>query len=305
MDELISIDHLGSTMGREIEKSDEFASFGAIHLNITNLENSTLFWTRIVGMKLLRTSDRMAEFGTETQTLVVVHESANTPFQKGYSGLYHFAIHAPNKEEFASMIYRLESNNYPYSPVDHTMSQSIYLDDPDGINIEFTLETPHRFKRMITQGGFGIEDSEGNIKSASSSLDVNEVMKNLVSADTSKIISKDTSIGHIHLYANNIQTLSSFYRDAGFIPFNNLAQYMFVDFGMGGSYKHRIAMNSWHGINKPLAPKDSAGLRHFHIIFKNNEKLDQSLKNVFKFEEKDGGYWFYDPTGNNVFLTKD
>ena len=303
MGEFSSIAHEHSNTDEENNNSSEFASFGAIHLNNTSLEKSTLFWTKMVGMKLRKASDDVAEFGTETQTLVVVHQTAKTRFQKGYSGLYHFAIHAPNKASFASMLHRLVVKNYPYSPVDHTMSKSIYLDDPDGINIEFTFETPERFKRVVTDGGLGIEDSEGNIRSASAHLDVNEVLKDLVDKDANKLISKNTYLGHIHLYANNVENSNAFYKKIGFIPFNYLPQFMYADLGAGGAYQHRIVMNSWHGMSKPMAPSGSAGMRHFHLKYKTKEKLSEALTHAPTYEEKESGYWLYDPTGNTVLLT--
>ncbi|MFK7970138.1 MAG: VOC family protein [Bacteroidia bacterium] len=285
------------------DNSSEFASFGAIHLNITNLERSTHFWTKIVGMKLRKDSGDVAEFGTETHTLVVLHQTAKTPYKKGYSGLYHFAIHAPNAAEFASMVNRLNVNRYPYSPVDHTMSKSIYLDDPDGINVEFTLETPERFKRVITAGGLGMEGADGVIRSASERLDLNEVMKALEDKNVDRVISKDSYIGHVHLYANNVQNSNTFYKKMGYFEANYLPQYMFADLGAGGNYTHRIVMNSWHGTNKPLAPKESAGLRHFQINYKSQEKLSEAVGNVANCEEKDDGFWLLDPTGNKIFLT--
>lgn len=303
IDGFASIAHIISDMNKEQQTSEKFASFGAIHLNITNLEKSTRFWTEIVGMKLRSTSGNTAELGSDVNTLVVLHETAKKKFQKGYSGLYHVAIHAPNIQEFASMVYRLALNKYPFSPVDHTMSKSVYLDDPDGINIEFTLETPERFKRVVTDRGLSIEDVNGNIRSASDRLDLDAVMSHLGSPNIDKVISNETYIGHLHLYANNVAKSNSFYQKMGFESFNNLPQFMYADVGAGGSYKHRIAMNSWHGMNKPLAPSDSAGMRHFNIIFNNKEKFNMALNNLTGVETKDDGNWFLDPTGNKICLS--
>lgn len=280
----------------------EFATYGAIHLNNTNLQKSTQFWTKIVGMKLRKNSEKSAEFGTENKTLVVVHQTAKTKYKKGYSGLYHFAIHAPNAAEFASMMNRLNTYKYPYSPIDHTMSKSMYLDDPDGINIEFTLETPERFKRVVTAGGLKIEGTDGIIRSASDRLDVNTVMKELKDTNINKIISDESYLGHIHLYANNVAKSNDFYQQLGYIPFNNLPQFMYADLGAGGEYQHRIVMNSWHGQNKPLAPEGSAGMRHFQIDFKNDKKFIKALNNISDYKEKEGNYWLTDPTGNKIIL---
>lgn len=282
-------------------KTPEFASFGAIHMNITNLKQTTEFWTKIVGMKLRKVSDTMAEFGTDSKTLVVVHEKAKTKFQKGYSGLYHVAIHAPNKAAFASMVNRVLQQKYPCSPVDHTMSKSLYLDDPDGINIEFTLETPERFKRVVTDRGIGMEGTDGVIRSAGAQLDLNAVLSELKDSDINKPVHNDTYIGHLHLYANNVKKSDDFYKKLGFIQFNFMPQFKYADVGAGGDYQHRIAMNAWHGDSRPMAPEGSAGMRHFQINL-SKEKLDQALINVPNYEEKDGGYWFVDPTGNTVFV---
>lgn len=303
MDGFSALANAFSNANSESENSDKFATFGAVHLNNTNIEKSTHFWTKIVGMKLRKTAGNVAEFGTETETLVVVHETAKTGFKKGYSGLYHLAIHVPNSEEFASMINRLTVNNYPYSPVDHTMSKSIYLDDPDGINVEFALETPERFKRVITQGGIRMEDTDGTIRSASDYLDVNAIIKQLINKDVNKIISSETYIGHLHLYANNVDNSNTFYKKLGFKQFNYLPQYMYADVGAGGPYQHRIAMNSWHGQNRPLAPSNSAGMRHFQINFNSKSILEEALNSVSNYEKKDGGYWVVDPTGNKIYLT--
>lgn len=293
---------LGNT-NEQINNLDEFASFGAIHLNITNLEKTSKFWTEIVGMKRRKFSKNQAEFGTESKTLVVVHQTATTPYQKGYSGLYHFAIHAPSISAFASMINRLNFQKYPYAPIDHTSSKSIYLDDPDGINIEFTLETPERFKRVITKGGLKMEGTDGIIRSASERLDVTDILKELKDSDPKNLISEGTYIGHVHLYANNVAISNSFYKNMGFIEANYLPEYMFADLGAGGNYMHRIVMNSWHGTNKPLAPEGSAGMKYFHIHFKDQEQLTKALAQVANFREKEDGFWILDPTGNKILLS--
>lgn len=186
---------------------------------------------------------------------------------------------------------------------DHTMSKSIYLDDPDGINVELTLETPERFKRVVTTGGLRIEGTDGVIRSASEHLEVNEILKVLKGDESKHIISKDTFLGHVHLYANNVVHSNTFYKQIGFLQFNYLPQYMYADLSAGGTYQHRIVMNSWHGTNKPLAPKENAGLRHFQINYKNKEKFTAAIAKLPKKEEKNGDFWTFDPTGNKILLT--
>lgn len=287
---------------QELNASTDFATFGAIHLDVTNLEKTIFFWTTIVGMKLRKSSEKTAELGTDSKALVIVYEVAKKHFVKGYSGLYHFAINAPNANEFAYMINRLMVKNYPFSAVDHTMSKSIYLDDPDGINIEFTLETPERFKRVVIENGLQVEDKKGNIKSASAFLDINKVLENLKDTTINRAISNQTCIGHLHLYVTDVEKSNDFYQKLGLLSFNSLPYFMYADLGFGGAYKHRIALNSWHGANKPIAPIENAGMKYFQINFKTEDKLKKALKNV-SYKVEANKFWVKDATGNKILLT--
>jgi catechol 2,3-dioxygenase len=183
------------------------------------------------------------------------------------------------------------------------MTKSIYLHDFDGINVEFALESPERFKRVITSGGLKMEDKDGTIRSASERLDVNAILKNLVDKNLDKTIHDDSKIGHIHFYAANVDHSNAFYKQIGFSQFNYLPQFLYADLGAGGIYQHRVAMNSWHGMNRPTAPTDCAGLRHYQIVINTKDQLQQAVGKLAEYEEKDGGFWTTDPSGNRLVLT--
>lgn len=279
----------------------ELITFGAVHLNMTNLQQSLAFWQKIGGLQIRNLKINSAEIGTHQKTLVVLHQEAKMPFQTGFSGLYHFAIHVADEKEFAKIVFNLLSEKYPFSPVDHVMSKSVYLKDPDGINIEFVLETPERFKKVIAFEGLMIEDSDGNKRPVSGLLSVNQLLQELPPNSEKLELSENTKIGHFHFYAKNIEQTNLFYQNIGFRQFNHLSEYLYADLGAGGFYQHRIALNSWHGFNKPLAPAHSAGLRHFELVYHNNSLLNEALSSC-NFS-KDSENYLVDPTGNKIFLT--
>lgn len=281
----------------------EIASFGTVHLNNTLIERAIDFWTKVIGLKLRKQSALEAEFGTETNTLVVVHQNATKSFQESYSGLYHFAIHLPNKLAFAKAIYRLQQHKYSFSPIDHTMTQSLYLTDYDNVMVELALETPERFKRVITEGGLFMEDTDGTIRSASAPLDIDEILKSIKEEDLNGYVEEGTKIGHIHFYAKDVDENNKFYKKLGFSQSNYFPQYKFADLGAGSSYSHRVAMNSWHGENKPLAPSNNAGLQHYQIVFKTKEQLEKAVGAIANVKVKEGNYWTIDPTGVTILLT--
>ena len=61
----------------------------------------------------------------------------------------------------------------PQSPTDHIFSKATYLNDPDGILLEVTLETPERFRSIETDSGAPyMVDSEGQRRAPTEALDV-------------------------------------------------------------------------------------------------------------------------------------
>lgn len=266
-------------------------SFGAVHLKVSSLEKAKLFWTNIAGLKLRHSYDHTLEFGTQNNTLVVTHKSAKQEYVKGYSGLYHFAIHVPNEAELASVINRLIQRNYPHSPVDHTISKAVYFSDLEGITVEYTLETPGREKV-----------NTNSLVSGPKPLNVDEILQSLDDNDVGKILDDGSYIGHIHLYAHDVEESNVFYKSIGFTQSNYRPQMAFADLGAGGDFGHRIALNSWHGKHRPLAPSESAGLDHFQLIYNNKNQLNQVLEKLSTYQVTDEGYWVKDPTGNRILL---
>ena len=282
-------------------ESNEFATFGPVHLNITDREKSINFWHEVIGL-MLRENKEYIEFGTENIPLVVLHPTASTKFKQGYSGLYHLAIHLPNEEEFARMLYRLIKFNWPISTTDHTISKSIYLEDPDGITIEFALETPQRFKEYERENGMLYVIDSNNIKrSVSDYLDIDSVLDKLPDNEM-KTISNDAKVGHIHLYVNDLDKAMDFYKLLGFTPNMFYPDFGLGDLSAGGYFKHRIAVNVWQGIGAPQAPQGVAGMEYFNIKIKDKNKLKDIVKNISDIKRNDYGYILNDPAGNKIHL---
>ncbi|HEX8656520.1 MAG TPA: VOC family protein, partial [Hymenobacter sp.] len=282
----------------------EIATFGAVHLNVTNLQRSADFWQELIGLTVREASATSIELGTGNNTLVVLHGTATMPFKNGYSGIYHLAIHPSNEGEFARVLARLIAKRYPVSPTDHTMSKALYLEDPDGITVEITLETPERLARLEfgPRGPVAI-DINGTVRAASAALDVPAVLKALPDHDLTRPLADDTKVGHVHLYVSDVEAAHRFYKGLGFLDNMYLPQYGMADLGAGGAFGHRIAVNAGHTCNKPQAPAGTAGLRHYTIKFDTTERLNLALQTVPFVEEQPDGYLVADPAGNKVLLT--
>lgn len=282
----------------------DFITFGAVHLEVTERNRSVDFWQNIIGMKLRKEEAGVVELGTDSQTLIVLYPVAKTPFQNGYSGLYHLAVHPPDEEEFARIGARLIAKGIQMSPIDHTASKAIYMTDPDGITIEITLETQERFKRYDTESGrFDLIDSAGIRKGITERLDIAAIIGKYPNIDIGQALSEKTKIGHMHLYVGNLKNAKDFYLKLGFEESLYVPQFQMADMAAGGVFRHRIAFNTWQGVDKPQAPAGTAGMRHYIIKYDTDERLQKALQQLPEAIKQEDGYLVSDPSGNKTILT--
>jgi catechol 2,3-dioxygenase len=283
--------------------SGEFAGFGPVHLDVTDGERSLAFWRDLVGLPVRCQDGGAVSLGTHQETLLVLHPGATSPARRGHAGLYHLAIHLPNEPEFARVLARLFDRRTFMSPTDHVMSKAIYLDDPDGIGLEFTLETPERLRSMrMTPMGPEVIDASGRRRSGRDPLDAREVLGTLADDDFDRALPTETMIGHIHLHVGDIAASQRFYRDdLGFIEANDFGSG--VDFHANGRFKHRLAINTWQGVGVSRPPAGTAGLRHFTVRFDTPERLHAVLERVNGAVAHPDGHLVRDPAGNAIVLT--
>src|SRR5271166_6546981 len=148
-------------------------TYGAVHLDVCDLPRSLSFWRDLIGLDEISCAAAEASLGVDGRPLVVLRSGAVRPAARGHAGLYHLAIHLPDAVEFARVLTRLLQARVPQSPTDHIFSKATYLNDPDGIMLELTLETPERY-RSIEVGPHTVVmfDSDGRRRSATEPLDV-------------------------------------------------------------------------------------------------------------------------------------
>ena len=72
----------------DVMKNSELISFGPVHLEIRDLNQSVKFWQDLVGLHQLELTANSAVLGIDGAPLVVLHRVASSPVQRGYSGLY-------------------------------------------------------------------------------------------------------------------------------------------------------------------------------------------------------------------------
>lgn len=279
---------------------------GAVHLDVIDPDRSLGFWRDLVGLTFVQERDAAVELGTHEKTLLVLHPGATRPRQQGFSGLYHLAIHLPDEPEFARVLRRLRVARCRISPTDHVMSKAIYLNDPDRIMLEFTLETPERVGEYEWDSGGGrpvIIDRDGRAREGAEPLDVEQVLSTLQDDVFSSPLPSGTKVGHVHLHVDDLEKASGFYADKiGFIQNMYAPSWQMADLYAGGRFPHRVALNTWQGVGAPQPPAGTAGLRHFTIAYDSTERLETAVSRLEQVERREDGYVTHDPAGNTVLL---
>lgn len=155
---------------------DPKTTIGHVHLKVSDLERSILFYTDVLGFEVMQRMGKSAAFlsagGYHHHIGLNTWESAGgqAPIQ-GTTGLYHFAILVPNRKELARAIKRLSDHSWPLDgAADHGVSEAIYLRDPDGNGIEIYADRP---KSQWPKG------SDGEINMDTHPLDFDMLVKEL------------------------------------------------------------------------------------------------------------------------------
>ncbi|AIK36996.1 MULTISPECIES: VOC family protein [Bacillus] len=270
-------------------------TLGAVHLYVSNLQQSLAFYTDVLRLKVVREEEHIATLGNESnEPLLIIEEKENAlPKQRSRTGLYHFAILLPSRQDLANILLHLVQKVYPlHGGADHYFSEAIYLADPDGNGIEIY----HDRQREVWR------DEKGELPFVSNPLDGDGLLQQ---GNEWNGFPSGTVMGHIHLHVADLEEAKRFYVDGlGFevtIPVRNGA--LFVS---AGGYHHHVGLNTWQGEGVPPQMPNSVGLKYFTIVLvdeKEKEQVCESLKYIGAIAMyKDGIMQVEDPFGHCIQL---
>lgn len=266
-------------LARSFEASGlgERLAWGAVELSVTDLDRAVKFWTGALGFVSRSGPGPGVALGTSQRTLVILHPGATRPAMDDVAGLYHAAFAVPSQEEFSRLLVRFMGMGLRVSPVDHTMSKAIYLNDPDGHGIEIALETPERFARFDNASyGLVMIDNKGRFRSGRDPLDLNAELAAAAGTDPSAPIAPRTIVAHIHLHVPDIEPALNWFEGLGFARNLSLPSMGMADMGAGAAYTHRLALNIWAGQGAPSAPDHSARLLRYNLTTSDAALFEQA-----------------------------
>jgi catechol 2,3-dioxygenase len=220
--------------------------FGAIALAVSDLERSVDYYRRRLGMALLERDDSRATLGAGGRRLLELEERPGATRDPDAADLFHFALRVPSRPALAGQLAHLVATETRLTGAsDHTVSEALYLRDPDGHGIEFYRDRP---REAWYQGG--------RVQMSTTPLDLEKLLNEADAGTGDETrLDPDTVIGHVHLETIDLHRAKAFYVDR--LGLDVTAERPGATFMSKGGYHHHVAVNTWGSKTRPA--RDAGG----------------------------------------------
>jgi catechol 2,3-dioxygenase len=268
---------------------------GAVHLVVGDLDRSVAWYQTALGLRVHRHDATVAALGDGGEDVLVLHEDATaTQPPRRASGLYHYALLFPTREELARVALRLAASRTPIQGAsDHGTHEAIYLPDPDGNGIELAADRPR------DQWPTPEEEFSGG---GPRPLDFDALLATVAGEEPAAQVRPGLRVGHLHLHVGDIARGLAFYRDV--LGFEVWAMMPTAAFVSAGGYHHHLGFNTWRGEGAAPMPAGIVGLRHWTIVLETVDQVAEVRGRVrdagLPSEDVTGGFAVTDPFGMAV-----
>lgn len=267
---------------------------GEVSVNVTDLKKALDFYQTVIGFRVLKETDHRAILTADGETPLLTLEQPDgvKPKEGRTTGLYHFAILLPSREDLAAFLRHIAQSGIRIGVSDHYVSEAVYLSDPDGNGIEVYRDRP------ASEWNW----SDGKVAMATEPLDAEGVLA--AGNKEWKGLPNETVMGHIHLHVADLEITEQFYTEG--LGFNVVTNYPGALFTSTGNYHHHIGLNVWNGAGAPAPKRNSVGLNWFSLEFPDEKTRSETIERLHKMganvEKKDNYYIAEDPSQNRIQL---
>lgn len=238
-----------------------------VQLRVADLERSLTFYRDVLGFRVLGEDGRTLHLAPRDEgpgtrddavllTLREVPGLRRRPHQPRTAGLYHVAWLVPSRAELGHALVGLAAARYPLTgAADHAVSESLYLDDPDGNGVEIYADRPREQWRW----------ADGRVHMTVDPLDTDAILRAALASGVPVTpeskwtgLPAGTQIGHVHFTVPDIgQAVAVGQKDLGM----DVTFVMSTLVGLSVErYHHHVNLNTWAGEGAPPDDPDMAGL---------------------------------------------
>jgi catechol 2,3-dioxygenase len=231
------------------------AHVGAVHLQVSDLQRSLSYYDRVLGLvphSVTGTSAVLSAHADERPLVTLHTQRGVTGARRGAFGLYHFALLLPERSALGRFAAHLGSLDVRVAMADHSVSEALYLWDPDGLGIEVYVDRPRGTWRH----------RDGELVMTTDPLDIQSVIAAGRGAAWTGA-PEGTTMGHVHLHVGSLEQAEAFYHRALGLD-KTVWSYPGALFMSAGGYHHHLATNTWSA--GPSALADEARLLEWELM---------------------------------------
>jgi catechol 2,3-dioxygenase len=272
---------------------------GMVTLRVRKLDAVADFYRDVIGLAVMERSASSAMLGAGGVKLLVLEAHPDAADEsKLAAGLYHTAFLMPTRKDLARWLVHAAIHRVPLSGfADHRVSESVYLDDPEGNGIEVYADRDPALWQW----------NAGTVTMGTDQLDIDD----LVSLTNTKVSDYAKApdgmrIGHMHLRVGDLTQAGGFYRNS--IGFDPTRERQGAAFLSSGRYHHHLGLNIWQSAGAGRRDDKATGLAWFSLEIEKPDlfaALEERLrKSSGEIVTVAAGIEVSDPWGTKVRLIK-
>ncbi|WP_063890726.1 VOC family protein [Sciscionella sediminilitoris] len=240
----------------------------SVELTVGDLERSTAYYTNALGLDLIERNGGRARFGVSGRTLLVLHELPGArPAPESSPGLSHVAPQLPRRSDLGRFARHFLGTHSEARLIDHEVSESCYVVDPDGHTVELTAARPRAEWRW----------ADGLPVLVAHPMELSALTADPEAEAPFEGLAPATELGHVQLKVTDAELEDSepFYCDVlGFEVGARMGR-KFLGVGPGEQRSMIVVTNRFSTADSEPAPEDSAQLLAVNLTLPGTRDLEE------------------------------
>jgi catechol 2,3-dioxygenase len=272
---------------------------GEVALRAKNITLLKQYYTEMLGLSVITEASDRVTLGAGGAPLLTLNSRPDAePEASGQAGLYHTAFLMPERADLARWLVHVARSQFPLTGfADHSVSEAVYLTDPEGNGVEVYSDRPH--ERWLWAGD--------RVAMGTKELDIQDIfIKTETPTDRDSYAGAPDRlrIGHIHLKVGDLVRARDFYVAGLGLDVVAGDDQRGATFLSSGRYHHHIGANIWESQDAGPRQERMTGLDWFSLKAADTAILTAKRAELeargFKLEGIDGGFEALDPWGTRV-----